>query len=67
MAQTGVLEAPPARRGRAALRGARGSVGRALARVPGSVRTKLLVAFLAIAALLVVVDDQHEQPHCVIL
>jgi signal transduction histidine kinase len=56
MAHPEVLEAPRAGRGRAALRGARGSVARALARVPGSVRTKLVVSFLAIAALLVLVS-----------
>jgi signal transduction histidine kinase len=56
MAHPEVLEAPPARRGRAALRVAGGRIARALVRVPGSVRTKLLVSFLAIAALLVVVS-----------
>jgi len=56
MANAEVLEAPPARRGRAALRVARRSVARVLARVPGSVRTKLVVSFLAIAGLLVVVS-----------
>jgi signal transduction histidine kinase len=56
MAHPEVLEAPPARRGRAALRVARDRIARVLVRVPGSVRTKLLVSFLAIAALLVVVS-----------
>jgi signal transduction histidine kinase len=56
MAHQEVLEAPPARSGRAALRSARGVVGRAFARIPGSVRTKLVVAFLVIASLLVVVS-----------
>jgi signal transduction histidine kinase len=55
MAHPEVLEAPPARRWWAALRAVTGRISRALARVPGSVRTKLLVAFLAIATLLVVV------------
>src|SRR5947209_6499184 len=56
MAQTQVLEAPPAEPRRVA---PRSSARRAFAvrmRVPGSVRKKLLVAFLAIAALLVVVS-----------
>jgi signal transduction histidine kinase len=56
MAQTQVLEAPPAEPRRVA---PRSSGRRALSvrmRVPGSVRKKLLVAFLAIAALLVVVS-----------
>jgi len=55
MAHPEVLEAPPARRWRAALRAAIGRIARVLVRVPGAVRTKLLIAFLAIAALLVVV------------
>ena len=56
MAHAEVFEAPPARRWRAALRVAGDRIARALVRVPGSVRTKLLVSFLTIAALLVVVS-----------
>jgi signal transduction histidine kinase len=50
-----VLDAPPAKLRRAALRGSVARVGRLLGRTPGRVRTKLLLAFLVIAALLVVV------------
>ncbi len=57
MAQPEVLEAPPAAtHGRAALGRVRERLGGLVARAPASVRTKLLVAFLAIAALLVVVS-----------
>jgi signal transduction histidine kinase len=56
MAYPEVLEAPPARSRRAALRSVPAGLGRLLARTPGSVRTKLLVAFLGIAAILVVVS-----------
>jgi signal transduction histidine kinase len=56
MAHPEVLEAPPARRGRAGLRAAKGRVALAFGRMPGSVRTKLVVSFLAIAALIVVVS-----------
>jgi signal transduction histidine kinase len=55
MAQAEVLEAPPAEPPQPALRSPGGRALGVLARVPRSVRTKLLVAFLAIAALLVVV------------
>ena len=51
-----MLDAPPARRRRAALGRLRERLGGLVARAPASVRTKLLVAFLAIAALLVVVS-----------
>ena len=55
MALPEALEAPPVGRRRAALHGLREPARRLVARLPFSVRTKLLVAFLAIAALLVVV------------
>jgi signal transduction histidine kinase len=55
MAQPEVLEAPPARRRRAALTAVRDRIVRLVALAPATVRTKLLVAFLAIAALLVLV------------
>jgi signal transduction histidine kinase len=55
MARPEVLEAPPARPRRAALAGTRDRLVRLVAGAPARVRTKLLVAFLAIAALLVVV------------
>jgi signal transduction histidine kinase len=51
-----VLEAPSARRGQAALGLLRERLATLVARVPATVRTKLLVAFLAIAALLVIVS-----------
>ena len=54
MAQPEVLEAPPARRWAALARMKNRLVG-AVARAPANVRTKLLVAFLIIAALLVLV------------
>jgi signal transduction histidine kinase len=53
MAHLEVLEAPPARRRRAALGRLKERLGGLVARAPAGVRTKLLVAFLAIAALLV--------------
>jgi signal transduction histidine kinase len=55
MARPEVLEAPPRRRGWAALARAGSRLAAGVGRVPATVRTKLLVAFLAIAALLVVV------------
>jgi hypothetical protein len=55
MAQPEALDAPPARRRRAVLRGMDNRLVRAVAVVPATVRTKLLVAFLIIAALLVLV------------
>jgi len=55
MAQAEALEAPSAEPPQAARRSPAGRALAVLARVPRSVRTKLLVAFLAIAALLVVV------------
>jgi signal transduction histidine kinase len=51
-----VVSAPRARRGRAALAGVRGLFGGVVARLPAKVRTKLLVAFLAIAGLLVLIS-----------
>jgi signal transduction histidine kinase len=56
MARPEVLEAPPAHRGRAALAGTKDHLARLVAGAPASVRTKLLVAFLSIAALLVLVS-----------
>ena len=56
MAQAEVLQAPPDEPPQATRRSPAGRVPVLLARVPRSVRTKLLVAFLAIAALLVVVS-----------
>ena len=55
MAQPDVLAAPPTRRGWAALGATRDRLVRLVAHVPAKVRTKLLVAFLAISALLVLV------------
>jgi signal transduction histidine kinase len=55
MAPPEALEPPPASRRWAALTGGDNWLVRAVARVPANVRTKLLVAFLGIAALLVVV------------
>ena len=55
MARRPALETPPAPHRRSALIGADNWLVRAVARVPANVRTKLLVAFLGIAALLVVV------------
>jgi signal transduction histidine kinase len=55
MAPPEALEPPPAPRRWAALTGGDNWLVRAVARVPANVRTKLLVAFLGIAALLVVV------------
>jgi signal transduction histidine kinase len=55
MAHVGVHEAPPpARKGRAALRRSREALAQLFALVPGKVRTKMVVAFLTIAALLVI-------------
>jgi signal transduction histidine kinase len=56
MAQSQVVDAPPAGSRRVALRASAGRAFGVLARLPGSVRWKLLVAFLAIAALLVVIS-----------
>jgi signal transduction histidine kinase len=56
MAHPDVLEAPSAPRRRAALSRLSEPLGGLVARAPATVRTKLLVAFLAIAALLVVVS-----------
>ncbi|HEX6762342.1 MAG TPA: HAMP domain-containing sensor histidine kinase [Gaiellaceae bacterium] len=56
MAHPDVLEAPPGTPRRAALGRLREQLGGLVARAPASVRTKLLVAFLAIAALLVAVS-----------
>ncbi len=56
MAQLEALEAPPAPRRRVAPGLVRERLGGLVARAPAGVRTKLLVAFLAIAALLVVVS-----------
>src|SRR5258705_7907405 len=55
MAPREALEPPPAPRRWAALTGGDNWLVRAVARVPANVRTKLLIAFLGIAALLVVV------------
>jgi len=55
MAQPEAAEVPPVRRGRAALAGIESRVVRVVAGAPVTVRTKLLVAFLVIAALLVLV------------
>lgn len=54
MSHVGVHEAPPARKWRVALWRSRDGLARLVALAPGTVRTKLVVAFLAIAALLVV-------------
>jgi signal transduction histidine kinase len=56
MAHPEAVEAPPARTRRAALGAGKDRLVRLVARAPADVRTKLLVAFLAIAALLVVVS-----------
>jgi signal transduction histidine kinase len=55
MAQPQVVEAPPVPRRRPALTATKNRIVGAVARAPASVRTKLLVAFLVIAALLVLV------------
>jgi len=55
MAQPEVPEAPPTRRKWAALGAMKRLLAGLVARAPATVRTKLLVAFLAIAALLVLV------------
>ena len=55
MAQPEVLTGPPTTRGWAALGRMKGRLVRLVARAPATVRTKLLIAFLAIAALLVLV------------
>jgi signal transduction histidine kinase len=55
MAQPEALEAPPAPRRRAVLPGTDNRLVRAVAGAPATVRTKLLVAFLIIAALLVLI------------
>jgi signal transduction histidine kinase len=55
MARPEALDAPPVRRGWAAFGWMKDRIVRLVAGVPATVRTKLLVAFLAIAALLVVV------------
>ena len=55
MAQPEALEAPPARRRWAVLPGTDNRLVRAVAGAPATVRTKLLVAFLIIAALLVLI------------
>jgi signal transduction histidine kinase len=55
MSQSQAVEAPSGRRRREAVAGLESRVARAVARVPAKVRTKLLVSFLAIAALLVLV------------
>jgi signal transduction histidine kinase len=55
MAQSEVVQAPPGPRRWAALAGLEARLVRVVARAPASVRTKLLLAFLAIALLLVVV------------
>jgi len=55
MAQPEALEAPPARRHRGRLAEIESRIAGGVARAPASVRTKLLVAFLVIAALLVLV------------
>jgi signal transduction histidine kinase len=55
MGQVEAAEAPPATRTRAALGSVRDRLVRTVAGLPADVRTKLLVAFLAIAALLVLI------------
>jgi signal transduction histidine kinase len=55
MARPEVLEAPPTRQRWVALGGTKDRFVRVVARAPVTVRTKLLVAFLVIAALLVLV------------
>jgi len=55
MAQPEVVEAPPERRRAGTLAGIESRIARVVARAPASVRTKLLVSFLVIAALLVLV------------
>jgi signal transduction histidine kinase len=55
MARPEAVDPPPAPRRRAVLAGIENRLGRVVARAPADVRTKLLVAFLVIAALLVLV------------
>ena len=55
MARPEVVEAPPDRRRSVAFAGIESRIARVVARAPASVRTKLLVSFLVIAALLVLV------------
>ena len=55
MSQSQAVEAPSSRRRREALAGLESRLARIVAGVPAKVRTKLLVSFLAIAALLVLV------------
>ena len=55
MAQPEVLDAPPVAGRRAAFARVRNLLAAGIGRVPATVRTKLLVAFLAIAALLILV------------
>jgi len=55
VSQSQAVEMPSGRRRREALAGLESRLARAVAGVPATVRTKLLVAFLAIAALLVLV------------
>jgi signal transduction histidine kinase len=55
VSQSQVIEAPSGGRRREALAGFESRLARAVAGVPATVRTKLLVSFLAIAALLVLV------------
>jgi signal transduction histidine kinase len=55
MARPELAEAPRPRRRRAALAGIESRLVRAVARAPANVRTKLLVAFLGIAALLILI------------
>jgi signal transduction histidine kinase len=56
MAQPEVIGAPPAPRRWSALAGLKSRIARGVAGVPANVRTKLLVAFLLIAGLLVLVS-----------
>ena len=56
MAQSEVMPTPATRHRWSALGGARRRLGGVVARVPASVRTKLLVSFLSIAGLLVLVS-----------
>ena len=55
MAHPEVLDAPPGRMRKAALVAVKSRLAAAVGRIPVTVRTKLLVAFLAIASLLVLV------------
>ena len=55
MAQPEAVDAPPARRRTGTLPEIESRIARVVARAPASVRTKLLVSFLVIAALLVLV------------